>query len=127
MEKSLPLAINIVLSMLSSVGKWPIDPIGGYEGWPSILIALVACVTGTVLGRYWRKPGFMLLIGIAVVPVVFGYSNYLSRGGISKPEVLWSLFLYFYLFFAVSYGLTFLEIILIRQAAKQKKADSQGR
>ncbi|HVT93610.1 MAG TPA: hypothetical protein VHD76_12250 [Bryobacteraceae bacterium] len=118
MEQGLPLAINIILSMLSSAGKWPVDPIAGFEGWPAMLIALMAGVTGTLVGTYRRKPGIALLIGIAVVPAVFGYTYYLSRGGISRIETLVGLFLYFYLFFAVAYGLTCLEIIVMRRLHK---------
>jgi hypothetical protein len=115
MEKTLPLAINIVLSSLSSFGKWPIDQIAGFENWPCIVIAIAACIGGTALGIRRRKTSVLIIVAISLVAAVFWYTYLISRGGIPVPELLLGLLLYFYIFFAVSYGLTYLELIVIQR------------
>ena len=116
MEKKLPLAVNIIVSSLSSFGKWPVDQIAGFENWPSIVIALAAGVSGTAYGLRRRGAHILIIIGITLVAAVFCYSYLISRGGISTLQLLLGLILYFYIFFALSYGLTYLELIAIRRS-----------
>ena len=116
MEKKLPLAINIILSTLSSFGKWPIDQIAGFENWPSIVIAVAACIVGTAYGLHRQASRVLLVVGVLLVAAVFWYMYLISRGGISGPQLLLGLLLYFYIFFAVCYGLTYLELVAIRRS-----------
>lgn len=115
MENKLPMAIYIIISSLSSFGKWPIDQIAGFENWPSIVIAIAACMGGTALGIRRRKSHVLVIVGVTLVAAVFWCSYLISRGGVPNDELFVGLLLYFYIFFAASYGLTYLELIVIQR------------
>jgi hydrogenase-4 membrane subunit HyfE len=117
MEKKLPLAVNIVLSSLSSFGKWPIDQIAGFDGWVSVVIAIVACIAGTEFGLTRRRQPYQIItVGVILVVSVFWYTYLLSRGGVTAPQLLLGLLLYSYIFFALCYALTHLELVVIRSS-----------
>lgn len=130
MEKYLPIVLAVINSILSTIGNkttLPVETISGFEGI-SLIIALFASLSGTILGmlkmRRSRQALFLILTGILLIPALLQYNAILALGGATRIEQHFALFLYFYIFMVVLFAITLFERWLAELFKKDKGKES---
>jgi hypothetical protein len=121
-EKYKPIILTLLNSAVSSLASYtsvPLTPIAGLEGI-SIIIAVMAGGVGSLLGfkDFMYDWVVLLVVSLLSVLALFFYAQLLSRSGISDWQMLLTMFLYWYIFFAIFYLLTHLEKLVLKVIAK---------
>jgi hypothetical protein len=109
----LHMLLSVVLTAVGSVEDFPLGIVSGLTV-VFILISLLAAASGTILAlqNFRFAWAIALLLAIVAVPALIYYSSLLSRGGLTIGQMIWAGLLYFYVFLAAFFVLTYLENLL---------------